>query len=650
MTVLTTSNGIEFPSTLDPCPPRLPIGYEKQGAIAVAIPEVLEKLAEAFQMIESGLSIREVTTHLNGRGVDISREGLKIIWKRHRPDAVAVRLPTQHELKLEERRRRRAEKLKNKPKVLTRAEKEVRKKKFKVAAERRKITYAKKRLERLSADKTKAEEVISEVKELQKSSVVSLDEISAIDIGSTLDEVDRPKIFPWPGPQTDFLSSSALETLYGGAAGGGKSYAIILDPMRYFENPNFNGLLLRRTNDELRELIWQTKKLYPQIFPKAVFAEKASEWRFPSGGRLWMSYLDRDDDVLRYQGQAFSWIGFDELTQYPTSFAWDYLRSRLRSTDPELKQNLSMRATTNPGGPGHGWVKKMFIDPSPPNEEFWATDIDTGEILKDPETGEPLFRRLFIPAKLSDNPALAEDGIYRRNLLSMSEGRRAQLLDGDWTIADGAAFPEFRISKHVIDPFDIPENWTRFRSADWGYASHSCVHWYAIDPSNEQLVVYRELYVSKVTAEALADKVKFLEKDENIKYGVLDSSVWHKRGEGPSIAEVMLQRGCRWKPSDRSAGSRVAGKNRLHELLKEDEFTGRPGIVFFNNCRQVISDLQVIPTDPDGSDDIDDRYPSDHSYDSLRYGIMSRPRSAHWWQQANKSTEANRIADKVFGY
>ena len=152
-----------------------------------------------------------------------------------------------------------------------------------------------------------------------------------------------------------------------------------------------------------------------------------------------------------------------------------------------------------------------------------------------------------------------------------------------------------------------------------------------------------------MTAEDLAKKVTFLEREENIRYGMLDSSVWHKRGEGPSIAEVMINTGCRWRPSDRSPGSRVAGKNRLHELLKVNEFTGKPGIIFFDNCRQVISDLQVIPTDPHGGDDIDDRYASDHSYDALRYGIMSRPRSVPWWQENNKPQGAH-VADKVFGY
>jgi hypothetical protein len=421
--------------------------------------------------------------------------------------------------------------------------------------------------------------------------------------------------------------------------------------MRSFEDRYFNGLLLRRTNDELRELIRNQKILYPKVFPKATFSEKDKEWRFPSGATLWMSYLDRDDDVLRYQGQAFTWIGVDELTQWPSPHPWDYLRSRLRRTHPDYKGELYQRATTNPGGPGHAWVKKMFVDPAVPGQAFWATDIETGSTLIDPENGNPLFQRRFIPAKLQDNPFLYNDGVYRTNLLSLPEAKRMQLLEGDWTLADGAAFPEFRTSIHVVEPFDIPSTWQRFRGADYGYQSYSAVEWVAVDPSDEQLVVYREYYVHRQTGEALSQTVKRIEQEANerVSYGMLDSSVWHKRGEGPSVAEVMIAQGVRWRPSDRSPGSRIAGKNRLHELLKVDESTGRPGVVIFNTCRQLISDLQSIPADPNGDDDIDSRYRSDHTYDALRYAIMSRPKPIPWWMEENRPVAAP-PADRVFGY
>ena len=458
---------------------------------------------------------------------------------------------------------------------------------------------------------------------------------------------------PNRGPQTDFLAAAEREVLYGGSAGGGKSYAMLSDPLRYMGHPAFSGLLLRHTTEELRELVFKSQELYPKIWPGIKWSERKMQWTAPSGARLWMSYLDRDDDVLRYQGLAFSWIGFDELTQWSTPYAWNYMRSRLRSTAPDLP--IFMRATTNPGGRGHHWVKKTFIDPAPYNRAFDATDTETGEVLRYPaghaKAGRPLFKRRFIPARLSDNPYLAESGDYEAMLLSMPEQQRRQLLDGDWDIKEGAAFTEFDRHIHVIEPFDIPNNWVKFRACDYGYGSKSGVVWFAVAP-NEQLVVYRELYVSKVLATDLADMIIDLEAgDGTIRYGVLDSSLWHKRGDtGPSLAEQMISRGCRWRPSDRSRGSRVAGKNEIHRRLQVDEFTEEPRLVFFNSCTNVISQLPSIPLDKKNPEDID-THSEDHLYDALRYGIMSRPRfSIFDYDPMGRPSTGMRVADSTFGY
>ena len=186
---------------------------------------------------------------------------------------------------------------------------------------------------------------------------------------------------PNDGPQEDFLSAPEQDVLYGGAAGGGKSFALLADPLRYCHNPNHRGLLLRRTLDELTELISKSKQLYPKAFPGASFRESKSTWHFPSGATIWFSYLDKDKDVTRYQGQAFNWIAIDEITQYPTPYVWEYLRSRLRSTDPELSANLSMRCTANPGGVGGWWVKKMYIDQGEPGVRFVPSDIESEKPL-----------------------------------------------------------------------------------------------------------------------------------------------------------------------------------------------------------------------------------------------------------------------------
>lgn len=577
--------------------------------------------------LEEGHSTRKTAEWLGEKtGDKISHQGLIHIWKTRRgkdSDNPSKRLKA-----LEKSNRKR------KPK--TAKDKKLSAAKRKQTDARRLLTLAKKKLEALTPN----------------------EELSTANLDFSVIESEKKKrdvIFsPNPGPQTEFLASSEREVLYGGAGGGGKTYALIADAMRYFENPNFNGLILRRSTDELREIVWKTQELYPKIFKGAKWGEKKSQWTFPSGAKLWLTYLERDQDVLRYQGQAFSYIAFDELTQYPTQFAWNYMRSRLRTTDSELP--TYMRATTNPGGVGHGWVKRMFIDPAPENTKFVAQDLETGDDLVYPDShdkaGEPLFYRRFIPAKLQDNPYLMEGGQYEANLLSLPEMQRRQLLEGDWTISDGAAFSEFRLNEHVIEPFDIPDNWRRFRSCDYGYSSYSAVHWFAIDPNFSTLINYRELYLTKHTGRDLAKAVMEAEDGERIDYGVLDSSCWHNRGQlGPSIAEEMISQGCRWRPSDRTNGARVAGKNRFHEVLKIDENTGLPGIQFFNTCRQIIADLPVIPSDPRGSDDIDPRYATDHAYDSVRYAVMSRPKAYSPFDSGRGvPQQVWQPADATFGY
>ena len=578
-------------------------------------------IEEAMDYLDNGYSTRKVAEWLTDKAQrKISHQGVLLVWRANRPDSPRIAA---------------LDKANKKRKPKTRKEKAI-------AAVKRKRSDAK-RIQTLMTKKLAAHEPKNEISD-------------TLDFAAyEKEEVQREVVFaPNPGPQTEFLAASEQEVLYGGAAGGGKSFGLLADPMRYFHNPNFNGLILRRTNDELRELIWKSQELYPKAFPGAKWAEKKSQWTLPSGAKLWLTYLEREDDVRRYQGLAFSYIAFDELTQHPTPFAWDYMRSRLRTTDPDLP--IFMRATTNPGGAGHGWVKQMFIDPAPANQAFVATDLSSGEPLEYPEghakAGQPLFSRRFIPASLTDNPYLMEGGQYEANLLSLPENQRRQLLEGDWAVADGAAFPEFRQSVHVVEPFDIPHNWVRFRSADYGYSSWSAVHWYAIDPAFETLIVYRELYLSKHTGKDLGRAVLDAEMGDSIKFGILDSSCWHNRGQiGPSIAEEMITMGCRWRPSDRTAGARVAGKNQLHERLKVDEDTGHPGIVFFNTCRQIIADLPVIPSCPKGSDDIDQRYASDHTYDSLRYGLMSRPRSLSPFDMGRGVPERNyKPSDSTFGY
>ena len=629
-----------------------PWGYEQiEGTReAIANDEMMETLGEGISRLENEDSLRQVVEFFKAQGHPISRPTLVKLWEEAIPDS-KVRAKQKRKVKKQTRKRV----IKKNSKVLTKAQLDAKKKSLAVAAERRRITAANKRLEAMLADKDKADGKVQEINLFNTKRVVEEPQHMSEE---EQEEFERKPIFEAnPGPQSDFLSATEKEVLFGGAAGGGKSIGLLADPIRYFDNPHFSGLLVRKTNDELRELVQKSKLLYPQIFPKGSaneckFSEKASEWRFKSGAKLWLSYLDDEKDLLRYQGQSYTWIGFDELTHWHTPGPWDYLRSRLRTSKGSgLEKHLFMRATTNPGGPGHMWVKEMFIDPAPPNTAFWATDIEKGTILTDPETEEPLHQRRFIPSRLIDNPYLWEDGQYRSNLLSLPEAQRLKLLEGDWNIVEGAAFSEFRTSVHVVKPFDIPKEWTRFRCMDWGYNAPSAVLWIAIDPSDGQLVVYREMYGNNMDAEEWAGHIRYAQRNEKVLYGVLDSSCWNKKGEGPGIAERMIMNGVTWRPSDRSPGSRIARKNRLHELLKVNEEYDRPGIVFFENCRNLIADLPMIPNDPKGTEDIDPKFPNlDHTYDALGYGIMSRPKPHTPFWIGQSTTPSVHVSDQVFGY
>jgi hypothetical protein len=455
-----------------------------------------------------------------------------------------------------------------------------------------------------------------------------------------IEDLDNVIFRPNEGPQTDFLASPERDVLYGGAAGGGKSYALLADLIRYAHLPDHRALLIRRTLDELTELIDKSKQLYPKAFPGAVFKESKSMWVFPSGATAWFSYLDRDKDVTRYQGQAFNWIGIDEITHYPTPFVWEYLRSRLRTTNPEIKPY--MRCTANPGGVGGWWVKKMYIDPSPPYESFAACDIDSGEVYKWPPSheraGQALFQRKFIPARLTDNPYLMQDGQYEAMLRSLPEVERKRLLDGDWEVAEGAAFPEFSRGLHVMQPFEIPIGWQRFRSADYGYASPSCVLWGTVD-FDGNIYIYRELYGEGYTGERLARLILEMERtDPPMAMSILDTSCWNKTGLGPSIAETMIRNGVRWLPADRD---RISGKVEVHRRLAISEKTAEPKLKIFATCTNLIRTLASIPTSKTNPEDVDTKA-DDHAYDALRYMIMTR--------QSNQPTlnkALNRIKERV---
>jgi len=447
------------------------------------------------------------------------------------------------------------------------------------------------------------------------------------------EEVNDNVIFkPNNGPQTDFLAAPERDVLYGGAAGGGKSYAMLIDPLRFAHRAAHRALILRRSMPELRELIDKSRELYPKAFPGCKYKEVEKLWNFPSGAKVEFGFLERDADVYRYQGQAYSWIGFDEITHLPTEFGWNYLASRLRTTDPEI--STYMRCTANPGGVGANWVKKRYVDPYPPNESF---------------TGEDNLTRKFIPARLDDNPYLAKDGRYEEMLMALPPTQRKQLLEGNWDVNEGAAFTEFEQDVHVITPFEIPISWERVKGIDYGYASESACIWGSVDPSDGTLIIYRELYRKGLTGVDLGQLITQMElQDPYSVQGVLDTAAWARTGTtGPTVGESLIRAGHKLRRADKN---RIQGKIQIHEYLRIQQ-SGRPRLQIFNNCPNLIRELQSIPLDRSNPEDVDTHAP-DHAYDALRYLIMSRPRIQDSFSRIRNLhlEQAYTPADSDFGY
>jgi len=498
-----------------------------------------------------------------------------------------------------------------------------------------KLTKKNKKVKKLTRSLARVKKELDTEEKVLTSNVITESEKKTLPdpIQKHLDETGSHVAFmPNNGPQTDFLAASEKDVLYGGAAGGGKSFAMLIDPLRYCHFSEHRALILRRSMPELRELIDKSRELYPVAFKGAKFREVEKLWNFPSGAKIEFGFLERDADVYRYQGQAYSWIGFDEITHLPTEFGWNYLASRLRTTNPELPTYL--RCTANPGGVGAQWVKKRYVDPTKENKTFKGTDGLT---------------RKFIPARLQDNPFLAEDGEYERMLLSLPPVQRKQLLEGNWDVAEGAAFAEFDMSIHVIPPFDLPSWWERLKGIDYGYASESCCLWGVVDPEDKTLIIYRELYRKGLTGEALGDTLTNMEADE-IKSitGVLDTSAWSRTGyTGPTIGELLIRKGHKLRRADKN---RVAGKVQIHEYLRKNTETGRPRLQIFSNCVNLIKELQGIPISKTNPEDVD-THSADHAYDALRYMIMSRPRLDHPRDRMLRiKQDIYQPVDSTFGY
>lgn len=463
--------------------------------------------------------------------------------------------------------------------------------------------------------------------------------------------------------QSAFIEAAPIfEVLFGGARGGGKTDGVLGEWLSHSAayGENAIGLMVRRTYKQLVETIERSRVIYSPLGAKL----SDDMWRFPNGARLRFAYLERDADADNYLGHSYTRVYVEEITSFPNERPIMKLMATLRSGKGVP---CGFRATGNPGGIGHHWVKKRYIDHAPLG---WKI---TKQIFKNPLTGEEIERdRVFIPSKVQDNKFLGTE--YVANLqMSGSPSLVKAWLEGDWNVIEGAFFPEFSIEKHVIAPFAIPEHWLRFRSMDWGSASPFSVGWWAVagdthipgqavdirvargsqerdsnfTPQHEgeperiiralprgALVRYREWYGAdkqghglKLTAEEIAEGIKAKEINDpkdSIVYGVLDPAAFSSDG-GPSIAERMARTGVWFRHADNRRVARIGaigGWDQVRQRLNGDD--ENPMIYFFSTCTDSIRTLPALQHDPDRAEDVDTES-EDHAPDEIRYACMSRP-------------------------
>lgn len=496
--------------------------------------------------------------------------------------------------------------------------------------------------ERLRKEKKRLE-TLREANKAKDSNFITEESIKALSPKEQDTLNGKPVLFrPNPGPQTEFLESSEDSVLFAGARGGGKSFALIIDPIRYVENKNFRALIIRKTMPELRQLIGWAKDVYQQAYPGTRWREQEKIFVFPSGARIEFGYLETDSDVDRYRGQEYTWIGVDEITLFGNEESIDRLLGSLRTTDRDLKTYF--RCTSNPNGPGRAWVKRRFVDK--------AESGTTHSYYLDTPLGKLRKTSKWINSKTTDNPVIVNrDPGYLAWLASLPELLRRAWQDGDWNVAEGVAFPDFDAKIHVIKPFEIPQNWLKFRACDWGFTSMAVCLWFACDEDNN-IYIYREYKTKLVTADRFAANVLQLEKTDKVRYGIIDGSAGDQRGiSGPTVDEQMRLMGCIWRYADKSPGSRIAGKNLIHRYLSVDEFTLRPKLLVFENCKELIEELSSLPIDKNDAEDVDTDC-ADHAYDALRYGIMSRPNivsAFDSWASMNPNPRPI-VVDSKFGY
>ena len=371
-----------------------------------------------------------------------------------------------------------------------------------------------------------------------------------------------------------FLDATEGEVLFGGAAGGGKSYGQMVDSLLYsLLHPGSKQLVLRRTFSELEKSLIRTSLA---LFPREVYSFTASSHtgKFKNGSIIDFGYCATENDVYQYQSAEYDVIRFDELTHF-TESQYVYLISRVRGANPYPKQ---IKSSTNPGGVGHSWVKARFVDPSPPGKSF---------------VGKDGMSRIFIPSLLDDNRFLKEsDPDYKNRLLALPERERKALLFGDWNIFEGQYFSEFSKEKHITEPFEIPTGWRRYRTIDYGLDRLACL-WIAVSP-DRNAYVYREYCASDLpisqSAKAILDRTP---KGEDIYATLAPPDLWARTQEtGRTKASLFSEYGVNLT---KTSNDRETGWLSIKELLFDTGQGAR--LKIFSTATELIKCLPALQVD-----------------------------------------------------
>jgi len=427
--------------------------------------------------------------------------------------------------------------------------------------------------------------------------------------------------------------------LYGGAAGGGKTDALLaMGIIAGLAFPGINIGFFRREYPDLEGPGGAIQRSFELMSGWAKWKGDRRRWTLPTGSVFQFCHAKEEKDVYGYQSQQFDVLLIDEATHF-SRFMVRYLLTRNRATRPGVIPFAAL--ATNPGNVGHLWALEEFVDAGPP-EQVVEVEVEPGEF----ET------HIFIPAKLSDNQILEKrDPGYRKTLQNQPEAIRRQLLDGDWTVGVGTAFKEWRRDIHVVEAFPIPRWWKRWIANDIGYAAPFAWYWFAASPEG-QVYVYREYYgtelrysdqarnvveMSLVGTEVPGAEPEKGETGEPIKEKISFVAVPHDAFRtdpetGKNIADYYHEGGLRGIIE--ASADRKARKATLHEYLKpyphpaiEDRMTAR--LQVFRTCRNLIRTLPACQTDPNDPEKVDNRG-EDHAYDAVGYGLQA------WHPKASK--------------